>query len=169
MSRNISNDPPAGRRFTIDRTFQSTLTDVWALWTTSDGIESWWGPEGFTVTVRSLDLQAGGRLQYTMTATAAPQVAFMHANGMPIATEATITYSEVTPMTRLAYVHLVDFVPDVAAYDVATVVELVEQEHGVRLLLTLDPMHDPMWTERAIAGWQSELGKLESVIASHAT
>jgi hypothetical protein len=90
----------------------------------------------------------------------------MHANGMPIATEATITYREIAAPFRLAYVHLVDFVPDVAAYDVATVVELSETKGGVRLLLSLDPMHDPMWTERAVAGWTSELGKLAAVIAS---
>jgi uncharacterized protein YndB with AHSA1/START domain len=42
---------------TIERTYEARIEDVWALWTTADGIESWWGPEGFTVTVRSSDLR----------------------------------------------------------------------------------------------------------------
>src|SRR5207344_676779 len=35
------------RMITIERTFNAAIEDVWALWTTADGIESWWGPEGF--------------------------------------------------------------------------------------------------------------------------
>jgi uncharacterized protein YndB with AHSA1/START domain len=64
---------------------------VWALWTTKDGIESWWGPEGFSVTVQHLDLRPGGELRYTMTATAPDQVAFMRQAGMPLATEVSFT------------------------------------------------------------------------------
>ena len=67
--------PPArtitpDRRIRLERTFQATLEDVWQLWTTKEGIESWWGPEGFSVQVRTLDLRPGGLLQYAMTATA---------------------------------------------------------------------------------------------------
>ena len=36
----------------------ATVEDVWALWTTEPGIESWWGPDGFDVTVGHLDLRA---------------------------------------------------------------------------------------------------------------
>ena len=38
--------------------------------TTKDGIESWWGPGGFTVKVRKLDLRSGGELHYAMIAIA---------------------------------------------------------------------------------------------------
>ena len=36
------------RRITMERTFAAPMEDVWELWTTKEGIESWWGPEGFT-------------------------------------------------------------------------------------------------------------------------
>src|SRR5262249_39610761 len=36
--------------------------------------------------------------------------------------------------------------------------------NGVRLVLTLDPMHDEVWTRRLVAGWESELGKLEKML-----
>jgi uncharacterized protein YndB with AHSA1/START domain len=155
-------------RLSLERTWDALLSEVWALWTTPDGIESWWGPDGFTVAVRSQDLRPGGLLRYTMTATAAPMIAFMEQHGMPLATEATITYTEVTPVRRLAYVHLVDFVPGLESYDVATVVELHGEDGDVRMVLSFDPMHDDTWTERQRAGWESELGKLAAVLARRA-
>jgi hypothetical protein len=33
------------------------------------------------------------------------------------------------------------------------------------MVLTLDPMHDETWTQRAVMGWESELGKLAKVLA----
>ncbi len=75
------------------------------------GSNSWWGPGGFAVTVRKIDLRPGGTLLYAMTATGAEQIAFMKREGMPVTTEARVTYTEIVPQRRLVYTHLVDFVP----------------------------------------------------------
>ena len=158
-----SPDAPR-KRISIERTFEASLADVWDLWTTADGIESWWGPEGFAVKVRKLDLRPGGELLYAMSATAPAQVDFMKRAGMPLTTEARITYTEIVAPRRLAYTHLTDFIPDVAPYDVAVVVELHPTAEGVRMVLTFDAMHDEPWTQRAVMGWQSELGKLAKVL-----
>jgi uncharacterized protein YndB with AHSA1/START domain len=152
------------KRITIERLYRAPIADVWALWTTKDGIESWWGPEGFTVTVKQLDLRPGGELLYVMTASAPEQIAFMKQANMPTAHDARIVYTDVQPGRRLAYSHDVDFVPGVAPYAVETVVELTETPQGVRLVLLLDPMHDDEWTRRATMGWESELGKLAKVL-----
>lgn len=152
------------KRITLERTFTATLDDVWDLWTTTEGIESWWGPDGFSVTVRSLDLRPGGKLLYAMSATEPAQIEFMKNANMPVTTEATITYSEVSPKTRLAYSHLADFIPNVEAYSVTTLVELFASAATVLMKLTFDPMHDDVWTERATMGWESELNKLTKVI-----
>jgi uncharacterized protein YndB with AHSA1/START domain len=48
---------PARARFSIERTYPASIDEAWMLWTTKAGIESWWGPEGFNVTVTSLDLR----------------------------------------------------------------------------------------------------------------
>src|SRR5262245_3403177 len=66
-----------GNRITLERTYRAELQDVWDLWTTKDGIESWWGPGGFAVTVRKLDLRPGGQLLYAMTAIDPPQIEFL--------------------------------------------------------------------------------------------
>jgi len=96
--------PTAARaQFSIQRTYAASIDEAWALWTTKSGIEAWWGPEGFDVTVTSLDLRPGGELVYLMTAVAPEQVAFMKRAGMPLTSECKVTYTEVTPPSRLAY------------------------------------------------------------------
>ncbi len=152
------------KRITLERMYRADIADVWDLWTTKEGIESWWGPGGFVVNVRKLDLRPGGELLYAMTAIDPPQVAFMKKAGMPLTQELRITFSEVVPKRRLAYVHLADFIPGVEPYDVATVVELHSMPDGVRMVLTFDAMHSDEWTKRATMGWEGELGKLAAVL-----
>lgn len=147
-------------RITLERTFDATLREVWELWTTKDGIESWWGPEGFHVEVHALDLRPGGLLLYAMVADNPETIAFMQRQGMPTSTEARITYRDIVPLKRLAYSHLADFIPGVAAYDVETVVTLEQLGPKVKMTLSFDRMHDQLWTDRAAAGWQMELDKL---------
>lgn len=154
------------KRISFERIYHADVQDVWDLWTTKEGIESWWGPGGFAVTVRKLDLRPGGELWYAMTAIDPPQVEFMKKAGMPLSHDARITFTEIVPRRRLAYVHLADFIPGVDPYDVATVVELHPTERGVRMVLTFDAMHDEEWTRRATMGWESELGKLEALLGA---
>jgi hypothetical protein len=101
-----------------------------------------------------------------MTATAPEQVAFMKRAGMPISTECRVTYTEVSPPRRLAYKTLTDFVPGVTPYEVATVVELQATTDGVKLTITFDAMYDDLWTERARAGHESQMRKLDGLLAA---
>jgi uncharacterized protein YndB with AHSA1/START domain len=156
----------ARAQFSIERTYAASIDEAWALWTTKAGIESWWGPEGFDVTVTSLDLRPGSDLVYLMTATAPEQVSFMQRAGMPLSTECRVTYTEVSPPGRLAYKTLADFVPGVTPYEVATVVELRATADGVKLTITFDAMHDDLWTERARAGHESQMRKLDALLAA---
>jgi uncharacterized protein YndB with AHSA1/START domain len=158
----------ARAQFSIERTYAATIEEAWALWTTAAGIESWWGPEGFDVRVTSLDLRTGGELVYVMTAAAPAQVAFMKGAGMPISTQCRVTYTEVSPPSRLAYKTLADFVPGVTPYEVATIVDLRATPAGVKLTITIDAMHDDVWTERARAGNESQVRKLDALLAQPA-
>ena len=157
---------PARAQFSIQRSYSASLQDAWALWTTKVGIESWWGPEGFEVTVTALDLRTGGELNYLMTAVAPEMVAYMQQSNMPLSTPCTVTYTEVSPPNRLAYKTLTDFVPGVEPYDVATIVDLRETSDGVAMTITFDAMHDDVWTERARAGHESQLRKLDALLAA---
>ena len=153
-------------QITMERTFDAALSDVWELWTTKDGIESWWGPEGFRVEVRSIDLRPGGTLIYAMIAVAPQMIEFMKAAGMPTVTENTMRYREVVPQTRLVYDHSTNFIPGIEPYDVVHRVELFPMGDSVRMVLTFDKMHAEEWTQRAAAGWEQELGKLGRALAA---
>jgi uncharacterized protein YndB with AHSA1/START domain len=152
------------KRITLERIFDAPLGDVWDLWTTKEGIESWWGPDGFIVRVRKIDLRVGGDLDYAMICTGPEQIEFMKKAGMPLTVEHRMTYTEVTPQKRLVYTHKADFIPGVAAYDVGTMVEFHPLALGIRMVLTMDAMHDEHWTKMAVMGWENELDKLAKVL-----
>jgi len=159
-----SQTQPARRKVTIERTFDAAIEQVWELWTTKDGIESWWGPDGFEVRVRKLDLRPGGELLYDMTAIAPDQIEFMKKTGMPLTTPSFVTYTEVVPRKRIAFTQLADFIPNVTPYKVAMAVAFDTSPQGVRMVLTLDAMHDEYWTKMAVMGWENELNKLAKLL-----
>ncbi len=152
------------QQITLERTYAATPHELWELWTTKAGIESWWGPEGFGVEVGELDVRPEGVLVYTMTATGAEQIEFMQQAGMPLATVQRVTFTEVERPRRLAFESLVDFIPDTEPYPASTVVELEPAGDGVRMRVHIDAMHDETWTQRAVMGWESELEKLARLL-----
>lgn len=159
------NDRAQRSSTTIEREYDATVEELWDMWTTQAGIEAWWGPGGFGVTVQSIDLRPGGVLNYTMHALESDKVAFMKAAGMPVSTRCSMTFIDVEPPRRLAYRHRVDFVPGVEHYDVTHVIEIEPVANGkVHLRLTIDVMHNGEWTQRAVAGWEDELGKLATAL-----
>jgi uncharacterized protein YndB with AHSA1/START domain len=160
----VAQIQPARSSVTLERVFASTVDEVWELWTTPAGVEAWWGPDGFEVKVRVMDLKPGGLMTYVMTATGPDQVDFMKKAGMPLATEARLTFTEVDPPRRLAYQHVADFIPGVEPYAVGIQVDLDPTPAGVRMRLTIDAMHDAEWTDRMVQGWENELDKLAKLL-----
>jgi len=148
------------RQFVLERTVTASIDDVWALWTTKDGLESWWGPEGFAIRVDHLDVREGGELRYAMIAVDPEMVAFMRRSNMPVETPSRIVYREVAALRRIACTHDVDFVPSVAAYQVETTVDFAVIGATVQMTVRCDAMHDEAWTARAQKGWEQQLGKL---------
>jgi uncharacterized protein YndB with AHSA1/START domain len=41
IPRSGGERPP---RLTLERTLRVSVEEIWALWTTKEGFESWWGP-----------------------------------------------------------------------------------------------------------------------------
>jgi hypothetical protein len=104
-----------------------------------------------------------------MIAVAPDQIEFMKKAGMPATTPSRVTYTEVIPLRRLAYLTLADFIPGVEPYEVMTTVDLHPEGDGTRMVMTFDAMHDEQWTNMAVMGWESELGKLEKVLEASRT
>jgi uncharacterized protein YndB with AHSA1/START domain len=149
----------------LERTYDAPPETIWDLWTTAAGIESWWAPDGYVTEVSELDLRPGGELVYAMTATAPEQVEFMKSAGMPLTTVSRKRFTELTPPTRLAYVSIIDFVPGEEPYEHLTVVDIQPDGDGSRVVMSIDPMHDDVWTERIVAGRGNELDNLAAVLA----
>jgi uncharacterized protein YndB with AHSA1/START domain len=154
----------SNRKIVIERTYKASIGDVWELWTTKEGIESWWGPDGFSVKVHALDLSAGGEMRYAMTAADSAQIQFMRRSGMPVTTEAKLTYTQIVPRQSIAYTHRADFIPGVEPYDIGNTVEFSVRGEMVVMVLTLDPMHSDEWTQRAVMGMESQLAKLARLL-----
>ena len=150
----------------IERTMAATPEQVWQLWTTASGIEQWWAPEGFRTDVNDLDLSEGGELVYTMTAVAPEQVAFMEQYGMPLSTVSRKRFTELDAPKRIAYTSLIDFVPDHEPYDHLTTVDLEPVDGGTRVVMTIEPLHDEVWTQRLVDGRTNELENLARLVQS---
>lgn len=148
----------------LERTFPGTLEQAWEFLSTKDGLESWWGPDGFETRVHQLDLRPGGAWRYSMTAVGAEQVAFMKNAKMPLSTESSAFFTEVTPLRRLGYRHAVDFIPGVEPYEITELIELHEDPRGVRMVVTIDAMHDDRWTGMSRMGWEQQLGRLGQLL-----
>ena len=152
------------QKIILERTFGSPVEELWELWTSKKGLESWWGPEGFATTVRRLEIRPGGKFEYEMTATGREQVEAMEKAGLPLTSRAHGTYGEVTPRRRLAYRTVADFIPGVRPYEVGAVIDFHIVPHGVRLTVTEDVMHNEEWTKMSEMGMGSSLDKLGKVL-----
>lgn len=145
----------------MERTYRASVQELWELWTTKEGFESWWGPEGFRVEVHEIDPCIGGTLHYDMIADAPEVIAEMKKMGQPLSHATRGKFSELKVHQRLALTHVIDFLPGVKPYESTMVMELFPSENSVRMVVTLSPMHNPEFTQMQTMGFTSQLTKLD--------
>jgi uncharacterized protein YndB with AHSA1/START domain len=150
----------------LERHYEAAVEDLWFLWTTKEGFESWWGPEGFRVEVRKLELRVGGDLVYDMIAAAPEQIEFMKKANMPISHGVRGTFVEIAPLQRLQISQRIDFIPGLRPYENLTRVEFFPAGSSVRMVINTEEHPDKEWTQRATAGWESQLTKLPAALAA---
>jgi uncharacterized protein YndB with AHSA1/START domain len=145
----------------IERTYRARVEELWELWTTKEGFESWWGPIGFRVEVRALDPRVGGPLHYEMIADEPEQVEALRRMGRPASHQVRARFTEIKPRRRLAITNLIDFLPDVQPYESTIVAEFFPSGERVRMVITLEPLHDENFTRMSVIGFTSQLTKLD--------
>lgn len=145
----------------IERVYRASLQDVWDLWTTKHGFESWWGPDGFRGDVHEIDARPGGVLRYDMVADSAEMIAAMEGSGQPVSHGVSARFSVLEPRTRLVLTSVIDFLPGVAPYESDIAVTFAPLGDSVRMTVTLSGMHDPAFTQMQREGFTSQLGKLD--------
>lgn len=145
----------------IERTYRATPQELWDLWTTKEGFESWWGPEGFRVEVHALEARNGGPLHYDMIADTPEMVKAMRDMGWEASHKTRGWYEEMEPTRRLVLKHVIDFVPGVTPYENTIVAEFLPTGEHTRMVVTLHRMHDDHMSEQQKLGFTSQLTKLD--------
>ena len=66
MSTTTKSPTAAGTspKFVFDRTYRASVDELWELWTTKEGLESWWGPAGVRTEVHAIEVRPNGKLHY---------------------------------------------------------------------------------------------------------
>lgn len=153
------------KQVVLERSYTASIEDVWWLWTTKEGFESWWGPQEFHVEVTEFDARVGGALAYDMVASGPNVVAAMKAQGQPLRHATRGTFTEVVRHQRLSLRHVIDFLPGVKPYDNDTTVEFFTEGATVRMVVRITPYHDELFTRMATEGWTSQLTKVPDLLA----
>jgi uncharacterized protein YndB with AHSA1/START domain len=145
----------------LERTYPAQVEELWQLWTTKEGFESWWGPEGFRVEVHALEARPGGPLHYDMIADTPEMIEAMRQMGRPRSHPTRARFAEVRPYDRLEITSVIDFLPGVKPYESTIVAEFFPAGESVRMVVALDSMHDEEFTKMATMGFTSQLTKLD--------
>src|SRR5215471_8663118 len=101
----------------IERTYRTRVEELWELWTTKEGFESWWGSEGSRVEVQTIEPREGGSLHYAMIALDPADIAARKQLDLPPSNSVRARFAEFKPYQRLTLAHVVDFVPGVKPYE----------------------------------------------------
>lgn len=144
----------------IERTYKASLAEIWELWTTKAGFESWWGPQGFRADVHELEARVGGRLHYDMAAATPEMIAEMARLGRPPSHPTTAWFTELSPQTHLVMTNVIDFIPGVETYESTITVDLVAKGDRVIMTVALSPMHSEELDGMQQQGFSSQLTKL---------
>lgn len=145
----------------VERTYPAPPEELWALWTTKAGFESWWGPKGFRVEVHAWDARAGGELTYDMIADAPEAIAAMKSMGQPLSHMTRARFGQFRPHAQLTLVHVIDFVPGTEPYETTVEVDFFPGAGATRMVITIQPHLDPHWTRMNVEGFNSQLTKLD--------
>jgi uncharacterized protein YndB with AHSA1/START domain len=149
------------RNIVIERTYRATIEELWELWTTKEGFESWWGPGGFRAEVHTIEPRVNGRLDYDMIADSPEMVEAMKQMGRPSSHGSRARFSEFHPRERLVLKHVVDFLPGVDTYESTIVAEFFSSGEWVRMVVTMHPMHDEGFTKMSAQGLSGQITKLD--------
>jgi len=150
---------------TLERRYRARVEDVWDLWTTKEGFESWWGPQGFRAEVRVLEAREGGVLEYEMVADSHEMIAAMTRMGQPLSHGVRARFAQLRQHERLVLSSVIDFLPGVEPYTSEIAVDLRVEGDSVHMTVTLSPMHDAQFTEMQKDGFTSRLTKLDARLA----
>jgi uncharacterized protein YndB with AHSA1/START domain len=66
MFQTTTNTLVEDRELTINRVFNTSRELVFEMWTDPEHLHHWWGPSGFTITTKEIDVRPDGVWRYIM-------------------------------------------------------------------------------------------------------
>lgn len=84
------------RSLSVTRMFNAPINLLWQVLTTADYIKDWWGPDGFTNTIRIMEVSEGGKWEFTMHGPDGTDY------------ENVFIYREIVPLKKIVMDHLAD-------------------------------------------------------------
>lgn len=113
----------ADREIVITRAFNAPPELVWKAWTDPERIVRWFGPNGFSTTIKSMDLRIGGEWRYDMKGPDGRVYPNL------------VVFREIVPNERLVYAHRDDAGLEPSTHK--TIVTLERQGRQTRLTLRM--------------------------------
>ena len=92
-----------GDTIRFERVYDASIEDVWALWTTKEGLEEWFAPEGMRFEVSILELWVGGAFDHVMTAVGTEQVAYLANLDRPLTARVSGRFVEIVRHQQVAH------------------------------------------------------------------
>ncbi|MCU0261780.1 MAG: SRPBCC family protein [Ilumatobacteraceae bacterium] len=132
------------REVVLVRVLDAPRSAVFAAWTDPEAFCQWFGPDGFTCTIREMDVRPGGRASFDM----------ISADGTLYTNR--FDYLEIVPDERLVMDHGSDIDDDPGRFRVTVTFD--EQADG-KTVLTLRQLHPTVEQRAAVIGFGAvELG-----------
>jgi len=150
----------------FERVFDGPVEDLWALWTTKEGLEAWFAPGGCSLEAPIFDGREGGKFEFIMTAVQPHALAYMDNAGRPHVTRTRGHFAEIRPLERVRMQFSMDFLPGVEPYPYSIVVEFHPQGERVRMVVTADAHPDAEMTRLAAQTLDGQLDVFESSLMS---
>lgn len=141
------------REIVVSRVFDAPREIVFNAFT-GQGIETWWGPNGFTTTTSKRDVRPGGTWRFVMHG--------------PDGTDYDnrIVYDEIAAPERLMYTHYAGDEPEPHFYSTITFAEQDgKTELTMRLLFLTAELRDQAVGFGAVEGGHQTLGRLAEYLA----
>lgn len=153
--------------FTEARDIAAPRTTVWSLWTTPEGLASWWSPEGFVMEVLRLEPRLDGPIEfYYQEAATARDSAWREKfsrRGLSSSWSARGVFREMDPPTRLVFRQALDFGRGAGAQSYEMQASFLERAGGTRVELTALADATKHWR---LLGRQNLIGQLARLAAA---
>lgn len=155
---------------TSERSLGASCANVWLLWTTRKGLESWWSPDGFRMEVTALEIRVGGPIEfrYEDAGSAGDYVwrSALQAGGLTSSWTARGSFLEVDAPRRLAFRQALDFGSKAATQEYRMTAEFQEDPAGARVLLTAEATPSKHWGLLGRTNLEGQLDRLAKACAA---